>query len=58
MQEPVHNLPVRAVGQSLLDQAAQPAQVAFEPAQFQIRFLMFKAWNGCSQANPFAEGRK
>lgn len=58
MQELVYGLPVRAIGQRLLDQAAQAPQVALEPSQFQIRLMVLKARYGSSQAYPFAEGRK
>lgn len=58
VQQSVYGMPVRAIGQGLLDQPAQAAQVAFNPPQFEPGFLMFQTWHWKAQANPFAEGRK
>ena len=54
----MNGLPVGAVGQCLFDQTAQPAEVAFEAAEFQPGFLMLEAGHGKAEANALTEGRK
>lgn len=58
MQQHVNHLPVGSIAQRLLDQATQAAQVAFEAAKLQPRFLMLQAGNSKAKANPLTEGRE
>lgn len=54
----MNGLTVGSVGQRLFDQSAQTAKVALEAAQLQPGLLMFKAWNGITEAYPLTEGRE
>ena len=58
MQELVDKRPVRVFGKRLFNQSAKPAEVAFNPSQFQPGLLMLQTWNRRPQAYPFAERRK
>jgi hypothetical protein len=55
MQKAVNGQPVRTVRQCLFDQPANPAQVAFESAQFNPCLLVFQTWDEIPKAHPFAE---